>query len=573
MPIQSKNHFEVLQKVSFSAFDDFQQEAMAMAMRAQFREDVAGEEHAERGRIDKQFFAEYFLADHLTFPFGEHHIQWFTRPYRRGGLEAIAAPRGSAKTTFFSFIEPLHDIYYGAEHFIIIISETKTLAVERVQDLKMEIDSNERLRSAFGEIKGDVWRQDEFVANGVRVVAKGTGGQIRGSKFGSHRPSKIILDDVESTDSAMSPIQRSKTRNWYQTDVRRAGSPEGTTNFLVVGTYLHQDALLPHLVGDNPAYEGQCHRAVETWSKNEALWAEWKDLYTNLTLSDRIEQAETFYGENKAELLDGVEMLWPEGIDYLTVQKAIVADGLQNVLKEYQNEPYDPEKQLFDMAHAVTFTLSEDGLVRSDGRTASWDNIVGASLFLDWAGGKDTLDNCFACAVIVLWEKLEFGDINYRYVLDAMLVRKPISGQIAAVFDLHAKYPEFSTRFAIEDFPKDITGLIHDGVRKAFAEEHSRRDREGLPNDITLQYLPRNTSKLERITAGLEPLIANGWLAFSDRLPQAYMDQMIQFPTHEFLDAPDATEGALSIKPQRRNTYVDRHQDGSDTPPRTKLVL
>ena len=546
---------------------------MRLAMKRQIDDNARPQEDVERGRTDKRFFAEAFLADHLTFPFGEHHLNWFARQPQRGGLEAIAAPRGSAKTTFFSFIEPLHDICYQNEQFIIIISETKTLAVERVQDLKMEIESNDLIKEAFGELRGEVWRQDEFVANGIRIVAKGTGGQIRGSKFGSHRPSKIILDDVESTDSAMSPTQRAKTRNWYQTDVRRAGNPEGTTNFLVVGTYLHQDALLPHLVTENPAYSGECHRAVESWSKNETLWSKWKEMYTDLTLPDRLGEADKFYEENEAELLEGVEMLWPEGINYLTIQKAIIADGLQSVLKEYQNEPYDPEKQIFDMMHAVRFTINPEGIVRSDGRTAPWENIVGASIFLDWAGGKDTLDNCFACAVIVLWEKLEFGDINYRYVLDASLVRKPISGQIEAVFDLYGKYSEFSTRFAIEDFPKDITGLVHDGVRKAFGEEQKRREKEGLPSDISLQYLPRNTSKIERITAGMEPMIANGWLAFSDRLPQAYMDQMIQFPTHQFMDAPDATEGALCIKPLRRKTYIDRYDRDAEDPLPTKLVL
>ena len=97
---------------------------MRLALEQQAKDNSRPEEEVERARTDRRFFAEWFLGDHLTFPFGDHHLKWFSRLHKRGGLEAIAAPRGSAKTTFFSFLEPLHDICYKNEQFIIIISET-----------------------------------------------------------------------------------------------------------------------------------------------------------------------------------------------------------------------------------------------------------------------------------------------------------------------------------------------------------------------------------------------------------------------------------------------------------------
>ena len=175
--------------------------------------------------MPKPEFARTYLPHHVPLPFGQHH---HTIMSADAGLHAIAAPRGSAKTTVTCLIDVLHAICYKTEDFIIIISETKTLAIGRVMDIKSEIESNDVIRETFGVLRGTIWKQDEIItANGVRLTAKGRNGQIRGEKDGPNRPSLIILDDVESSESAVSPLQREKVRNWYQTDVRRAGRPDG----------------------------------------------------------------------------------------------------------------------------------------------------------------------------------------------------------------------------------------------------------------------------------------------------------------------------------------------------------
>jgi hypothetical protein len=56
----------------------------------------------------------------------------------------------------------------------------------------------------------------------------------------------------------------------------------------------------------------------------------------------------------------------------------------------------------------------------------------------------------------------------------------------------------------------------------------------------------------------MEPLIANRWLWFSDRLPQTYYNQMSEFrpiPDAGKDDAPDATESCIRVL---RSQY-DRH--------------
>lgn len=464
-------------------------------------------------RID--FFAKYFLPHHCPTAFGAHHYEWFERVVDDQKLVAIAAPRGSAKTTWLCLIKTLHLVCYQKARFIIIISDTFSLAVARLRDLRAEIEANERLRVVFGNLKGNyIWRESDFITKTqIRIAAKGRGAQIRGEKHGPYRPSHIFLDDVESFESAMSPTQRQKTFDWYVTDVRRAGSPDGMTQFVTIGTYLHPDALLPSLV-KNPVYLGLKHAAVKTWSTNQKLWDKWRSIMTDLTWQKPELEGDAFFEDNREVMLHGVQTLW-EGIDYLTVQKAIVSDGYAAVMREYQNEPLNPEDFLFDMENALRFSIEDDGLLRDDYRFVKWEQIIGGTIFLDWAGGKDSIDNCFACAVLLLWEKNPVSRKPYAYLIDAFMDKVPLSKQIAGLFELYDKYALIPIRIHIEDFIKNWRDELKSNVTGFVNQE---RERRGISaSQLPIHWHQQRQNKVERMTS-LEPVIANGWLSFSNHL-------------------------------------------------------
>ena len=98
--------------------------------------------------------------------------------------------------------------------------------------------------------------------------------------------------------------------------------------------------------------------------------------------------------------------LWPEVITYLDVRKEICDVGYFPVLRELQNSTHDPSQALFDMNNAVRFEKTKDGFLRSDKRLVKWQEMAGATVFLDWAGGKDIADNAFAAVVSVVWVPL-----------------------------------------------------------------------------------------------------------------------------------------------------------------------
>ena len=71
--------------------------------------------------------------------------------------------------------------------------------------------------------------------------------------------------------------------------------------------------------------------------------------------------------------------------------------------------------------------------------------------------------------------------------------------------------------------------------------------RERRKGTIPLEFLTRYHNKIERIAA-LEPAISHGWLAFREGLPGEFVKQMSQFPTADFIDGPDALEGACQLR-------------------------
>ena len=272
---------------------------------------------------------------------------------------------------------------------------------------------------------------------------------------------------------------------------------------------------------------------------------------------ERQANANKFYKDNKGAM-HGKEIieLWPDMINYLDVRKEICDVGYWAVLRELQNETRDPSKAIFDMDNAITFKITDKGFLRSDDRLVAWNEIAGASLLLDWAGGKDSVNNCFAAVACVVWVPMEGGRrVNpdslagtQGYVYSVWLDRVKLSLQIERAFDiledvksglLKCDKPRY--RFGIEDFI-DKTGAIKEYVQMTFAAAKERRKAT-----IPLEFLTRFHNKIERIAA-LEPAISHGWLAFREGLPGEFVKQMSQFPTADFIDGPDALEGACQLR-------------------------
>jgi hypothetical protein len=163
----------------------------------------------------------------------------------------IMMPRGFSKTTLVNAVN-LFLICYADTDFMFYLSETATHSETQIRNIKRELEYNEKLLSAFGNLKGDIWRQDLFkTSNDVTVGCAGRGGQVRGKNEGGKRPSRIILDDVEDKESVATADQLAKTRTWFFSDVLpMLPKMKEDAQIVALGTMLANNALLATLIDD-----------------------------------------------------------------------------------------------------------------------------------------------------------------------------------------------------------------------------------------------------------------------------------------------------------------------------------
>lgn len=307
---------------------------------------------------DLDFFNRTYFPHYFTKPSSRLH-KYFAERYPaminracttgEGDKEANAAPRGNAKSTTGTFGLPLWAAAFRKRKFALIVSETRGQAESFLSFIKIELETNERLQQDFPELcgEGPVWRSDQIITrNGVKIQAAGAGQKLRGLRHGNCRPDLVIVDDLENDESVESPDQRRKLENWFFKALMKIGQPD--TVFIVVGTILHYDSLLSRLLV-KPGWKGQKFKAVMKWAANVQLWEEWERIFADITIGKEEAEAaaDNYFEHYKTAMLAGTEVLWPEMEPYYYLMKMRVSDGPAYFESEKQNEPLNPEDQVF----------------------------------------------------------------------------------------------------------------------------------------------------------------------------------------------------------------------------------
>ena len=494
----------------------------------------------EAGQKQIITFAKTYLPAHFRLEPSPMHtelvaaLQQASR--QRGARLAIAAPRGHAKSTLVSLAYVLWCICYRREPFILLISHTQLQAVDALEQVKNELQANGRLMEDFPgaceEPSTPRWRKEEITTkSGIRIAALGAGSKIRGRRHRHHRPSLIILDDIENEEEARSADQRRNKADWFNRAVLKAGSCD--TNVLVVGTILHYDSLLATLIDPRkaPGWEGRKYQAVRSYAANLDLWGQWEEIYShNAEFEDRTgpEAARSFFEAQRADMLDGSEVLWPQLEDYYALMAMRIREGRFSFDSEKQNEPVNPDDcyfqesdfhfwdDEFDSAESLIDAIGEHG------------RIYGAcdpSLGKAGRGADDT-------AIISL---LRDDRTSMLYVLDADIRRRKPSTIISGVieYDRLRHYARFGVE--VNQFQE-------------FLADELRRQSDLVSAHVPVSNIRHTTDKLGRIQR-LQPLVSSGTLRFSRRHLRLF-EQLRQFPHAAHDDGPDALEMAVETSRQ-----------------------
>jgi len=232
----------------------------------------------EKYEDDPIAFAKRFLPLYVQLPTPDFHrqsVDAIQKAVKSGSNYVEASPRGSGKSTRME-IFVLHTICYRRANFIVFVSNTYDVAVERLAVIKNELESNEELIKYFGPFKTEKWAEDDFeTKTKTKVIAKGAEAQIRGLKFLNNRPDIIILDDIENRESVKKKLLRDKLNFWLDYDCLPALAPTGT--ILFNGTVLGEDCLLKRVMKDGtkyPTWRKQMFKALD--EKDTSIWPEWR---------------------------------------------------------------------------------------------------------------------------------------------------------------------------------------------------------------------------------------------------------------------------------------------------------
>jgi predicted phage terminase large subunit-like protein len=231
------------------------------------------EQRKRRGSTDFQWFCRYYLSDYFISEPAEFHRD-LSELVDTQEKVIVAAPREHAKSTVVSFAKVLHSICYERSHFVVIFRESEPVARQNVDDIRQEIETNERIHEDFGDLTDKrKWAESEFVtSNGIKVVARGRGSSARGLRYKQYRPDLVICDDIEDDETVESKDQRDKQYRWFKRVVSNIVAPGG--HLFLVGTVLHHDSVLSRLLKQTDIYVTRIWRAIK--ENGQPLWpARW----------------------------------------------------------------------------------------------------------------------------------------------------------------------------------------------------------------------------------------------------------------------------------------------------------
>ncbi len=440
-----------------------------------------------------------------------------------GSRNAVAAPRGHAKSTNFTFKDDLHAVLYGYKHYILILSDSSEQAEGFLEDIKTEIEDNANIVMDFGELKGDkVWRTGVILTkNDIKVEAIGSGKKVRGRRHRNWRPDLIVLDDIENDENVNTPEQRRKLKSWFDKVVSKAG--DTYTDIMYIGTILHYDSLLSKVL-KNPEYEVKKYQAVISFAENQKLWDEWEGIYTNLFNECHKEDALAFYEEHEPEMLAGVKVLWEEKLSYYKLMVMRVSEGVASFNSELQNDPVDPDNASFN---PEWFDYYEPELM-------DWKDpryvFVGSN---DPSLGKNRKSDTSSIINLALDTKT-----GYMYVADASVEKRKPDVIIDDVIEM--------SRRLKRDFGKGFYKFGVETVQFQYFFKDVMAQKSVLSGEyIPIEEIKSIVNKVLRIES-LQPVIKNRYLKFN-RAHKALLKQLEEFPMGKNDDAPDGLQMAVQL--------------------------
>lgn len=306
---------------------------------------IEGTSAERRYLCEKSFelFFLYYYVDYLKFPFAPFHFSMFEDIHNLldGKYRELAwiMFRESAKTSISKALL-VYLICYNKKRYINVDSYDKENAERILFDIVIELQSNPRLKTDFGELfnlkrentEATQKRINNFITNnGVRVEAHSTQESVRGRIHGHQRPDFLLLDDFETNktkDSEAMTLQIKKHISEF------ASGLDSTAKILYLGNYITEHGNIAELRKRAEYDDRLMFRQVDVIENGKPTWP------SKYVMFDK-------------ELLD------TENIGKVSLEDKKKQLGSQVFNAEMMNQPIDEDSQEFFKKHMKPITMSE----------------------------------------------------------------------------------------------------------------------------------------------------------------------------------------------------------------------
>lgn len=231
-------------------------------------------------------FAKFFFPKKFERPFSRFHEDIF-RVIDDDDIQmaAIAAPRGTGKTSILNFAFPAKHILMQSKHFIAPISASEAMAVQQSENLKQELITNPWVQKLFPPIEtNEQFSQKRWTAFETMVLPRGRGQQVRGWLYRGWRPDLWLIDDLEDPNEIHSEEYRNKCQRFFFEDLLNSvdrGSKDWRV--ILICTISHEDCLFERLV-DDPSWKTMRVSLCEEDEKTKTLRSLWPEFMSDEAL-------------------------------------------------------------------------------------------------------------------------------------------------------------------------------------------------------------------------------------------------------------------------------------------------
>jgi predicted phage terminase large subunit-like protein len=468
----------------------------------------AKQERKKNGETSVMEFARIYFPDYVPAEFAKFHAAW--EQVRRIENEPVLleAFRGSGKSTFFTLLDPIHEIAYGTRNFMIFSSYNEEKSAAFTGRILLELMYNQRLKNDFGEFipeghKPSLRRFTAEVpgAGGKTILVRSIsiGQDPRGFVHGAYRPDYVRMDDIQSRQRARSRKFVRSTVDWVMQDLIPALAVDYSA--VIVATPLNTQCVACTLEKGSDEISAVKTYKYPAEERGKPTWKEW------------------FPASRLAKLKHTIgSMAYAQ--EYLLIPVALD----EKIFREESIKGYEPE-ELIGVRLAYTFSWTDPSV-------------------------KHEEKHCYKATICA-----GITDEGIIYVLKARIRKESVSRMIDGMYLLYNAFNP-SWMFYEDNGEQALLAEIFD----------AKAEKEGfhIPHRAETNTLHKDT----RIEGTLSAPIENGVIRFlkSDPDQKELIDQLLQFPDGEYKDGPDALEGVV----RKLQEYARKRRAGLPKTARTR---